>query len=447
MTKKDETVVTDPISDALGGGHMVDASNCLYDLMRIFLNIPKKDPTKLFKLDEEGRPVRENDRYILTDYKHGIGVPFILWGFGGIGKSSILDELAESLGGPFTTIFPVTKQPDAFDTVLVSTPQGVQRHVIIGELAEVIDRGEDGVVFFDDLSQAHDSVQAALMPLFLSRQIGSAKLGRLVRMVAAANPPKHATYGNTLGSTFSNRCAHIWVGIPPQEARLKYITEQPYPYTHQLDIHNLVANWREAWGYYKSLWIGFNSSPLFEKLGHKQPASGSAQESYAWPSLRSTEYAFRGLATARALGIKQLNTEIVAAFIGPGPAIELVEWMNALNIPTIEDMVTEKWQPRPSRPDVTYVAYNSLVEHMKNVDLRNEQAKLRRYAELPIFYKLLVKLTDNSIGMVDYSKFCLEQVINTIFCQPNQLKKLGYDAEAFGADLYNELAKIYSDVK
>lgn len=104
----------------------------------------------------------------------------------GIGKTEITHQVADHLEAKLYITHPVIEEP--IDYKGIPMPKdGYAEFLPFGLLKELIDAKEKTIVFFDDLGQAHISVQGAIMQLIQERRIGSHKISPAVTFVAATN--------------------------------------------------------------------------------------------------------------------------------------------------------------------------------------------------------------------------------------------------------------------
>ncbi|MDA8061421.1 MAG: ATP-binding protein, partial [Actinomycetota bacterium] len=102
------------------------------------------------------------------------GVPVILWGPPGVGKSSAVRAVAAELGMHLETVIASIREPSDF----AGLPMRVGGSV---ELApprwarNIVDHG-GGIVFYDEISTAPPAVQAALLRPILEGVVGDLAL-------------------------------------------------------------------------------------------------------------------------------------------------------------------------------------------------------------------------------------------------------------------------------
>ena len=116
------------------------------------------------------------------------GVAVLLWGKPGIGKSSLLQALADAEGIPMETVIASLREPADFAGLPVVQDTGVE--LAAPAWAVRLAGADDGYLFLDELTTAPPAVQAAALRVVLDRVVGDLTLPRGVRIVAAANPPE-----------------------------------------------------------------------------------------------------------------------------------------------------------------------------------------------------------------------------------------------------------------
>lgn len=144
--------------------------------------------------------------------KQYMGIPVLIWGAPGIGKSSFLEALA-SPNFPIVTLIAAIHDPTDFSGLPIFDQGKV--HYAVPEWVSNFGNDGAGLLFLDELSTAPPVVQAALLRVVLERKVGFQALPPKVRIVAAANPPDHITGGWELSPPLCNRFVHIEWSLPP----------------------------------------------------------------------------------------------------------------------------------------------------------------------------------------------------------------------------------------
>ena len=111
-------------------------------------------------------------------------------GASGIGKSDINAQATAAVGFDNLTLHPVTYDPTDLKGLPVMTVNGAEFSAY-GDLRLMRDATRPVNVFLDDLGQASNAVQAAVMQLVLARRINGHPISDHVRFTAATNGRSH----------------------------------------------------------------------------------------------------------------------------------------------------------------------------------------------------------------------------------------------------------------
>ena len=135
------------------------------------------------------------------------GIPVLLWGSPGTGKTSVVRALGESLGWPTEVVIGSIREPADFAGLPVVIDGSVQMAPPLW--AKRLASAGHGLLFLDELTTAPPAVQAAMLRVVLERVVGDLSLPEGVRVVAAANPPEEASDGWQLSPPLANRLVHL----------------------------------------------------------------------------------------------------------------------------------------------------------------------------------------------------------------------------------------------
>lgn len=307
------------------------------------------------------------------------GLPFLLWGSPGIGKTGRIRQAGKAAFLEVRTVYPATRAPEDFSGVPVVGPDGKLRvECILGAVRELCEIGR-GVLFLEEISCAAPAVQAALLSVVLDRVVGDTRIPPQVRILSAANPPSEAAGGWELEPPMANRFAHYAVTEPSASEWVSWLLGDAENEVSEVEViqEAVVANWTSAWARARGLMAGF-----FRELGAGKlsmlPKSGDKARGRAWPSPRTWEMAARAVATCYATNAPiQVQQEFVAACVGQGVAIEWAKWVAAADLPHPHDVVTKGWEPDKRRLDRTVAVLSSMAEYVlseKDPERRNEYA-------------------------------------------------------------------------
>lgn len=282
-------------------------------------------------------------------------VPVLVIGDPGCGKSARLEAIAASAGFDFYPI--VLSQYDPVEVhglLTVDQKAGLTRRSIPDWVSpRIFEDGYRAVLFFDELSTASPSQQAAVLRLLSNRQLGGRTLGNEVRLVAAANPPELAAGGYDLAAPSANRFAHVRMDTDVDDFLSNFV--------------DLWAGWRASLELppapsedelrrARALIVGFLSRR--RDLVAAVPTDPEDQ-SGAWASKRTWELASRLMAGESS---PERILAAAAATVGAPVAAELCAYLRDANIPDPEDILRDPESvPVPDRGDILYAALSGVV--------------------------------------------------------------------------------------
>jgi hypothetical protein len=262
------------------------------------------------------------------------GVPVLLWGSPGTGKTSAVVALADAIGWPCEVVIGSIREPTDFGGLPVVVDGGVK--LAPPAWAQRLVEAGHGLLFLDELTTAPPAVQAAMLRVVLERVVGDIKLPAAVRVVAAANPPEQAADGWELAPPLANRLVHLeW----PTEGR--YIAQGlavgfPLPSLHSLDggspdeVQRLTARATVA---------AFLEVRPDLVLALPRSAADSGR---GWPSPRSWEAVATLLAACTAARASEdARDALVMGAVGDGAAIEFLSWLEHLDLPDPEAVLAD----------------------------------------------------------------------------------------------------------
>jgi len=114
------------------------------------------------------------------------GLPILIKGAPGVGKSEIVSQVAAELGTELVISHPVVSDPTDFKG-LPAVVDGGAEFLPFGDLKKLIDAKKQTIAFLDDLGQAPAVVQAAAMQLILARRVNGHRVSDAVTFIAATN--------------------------------------------------------------------------------------------------------------------------------------------------------------------------------------------------------------------------------------------------------------------
>jgi hypothetical protein len=296
-------------------------------------------------------------------------LPVLLWGEPGIGKTAALNQLADALELPLTTVIASVHEPSDFSGLPVvgddPTEQGVP--MAPPDWAVRLVRAGEGLLFLDELSTAPPAVQAALLRVVLERRIGALALPPGVRIVAAANPRSSAADGWELSPPLANRFVHL-----------------QWTYDHEVVVRGLGGTWpkavlpRLAPAQLPEA-VAFARRAVCKLLAarpglvHQLPKN-EARRGGAWPSPRSWEMTLRLVAFATAAGAsREALSMLVRGAVGDGPGLELLASLDRMDLPDPEVLLADPAAAvLPQRGDLCQTVLDGVVEAVRR---RPEQSR------------------------------------------------------------------------
>lgn len=135
-------------------------------------------------------------------------IPAFLWGAPGVGKSSIVKQIAGSRSWKTIDFRASTRDPVA----LMGLPDisgDTARWKVPDEFPQADRDGAEGILLLDELNAAAPSMQAACFGLVLDRRVGDYVLPKGWRVLAAGNRQADRAAAQRMPSALANRFAHI----------------------------------------------------------------------------------------------------------------------------------------------------------------------------------------------------------------------------------------------
>jgi AAA domain (dynein-related subfamily) len=268
-----------------------------------------------------------------------MGIPVLIWGKPGEGKSSFLEGLARPTFPVFTLIASI-HDPTDFSGLPVFR-DGALHYAVPEWVRHFDDSGGQGILFLDELTTAPPAVQSALLRVVLERTVGFHPLDKGVRIVAAANPPDLMTGGWDLSPPLRNRFVHLeWeLGAEVYLSAL----EQGFESVSLPQIPPALHEERQK--EWKILVVAFlKQSPYLLTTPPDQSAQGFA-------SPRSWDFAIALMASCDCLELSPLSQNkqksdvfytLLKGCIGEGTALAFMEFVQNMRLPNADDLLDGK---------------------------------------------------------------------------------------------------------
>ncbi|OLF07005.1 AAA family ATPase [Actinophytocola xinjiangensis] len=290
-------------------------------------------------------------------------LPVLLWGEPGIGKTAALNQLAEELQLPLTTVIASVHEPSDFSGLPVVGDDPARQGVPMAppDWAVRLVRAGHGLLFLDELSTAPPAVQAALLRLVLERRVGALRLPPGVRIVAAANPRSSSADGWELSPPLANRFVHL-----------------RWTYDHDVVVRGLGGTWPkaalprldrdrlpEAVTFARRAVCGLLAARpgLVHRLPNNELGRGGP-----WPSPRSWEMTLRLIAFATAAGTsREVLSMLVRGAVGDGPGLELLASLDRMDLPDPETLLADPAAAvLPERGDLRQTVLDGVVAAVRS---------------------------------------------------------------------------------
>jgi MoxR-like ATPase len=256
------------------------------------------------------------------------GVPVLLWGSPGTGKTAAVNALGDSLGWPVEIVIGSIREPSDFAGLPVVISGSVQLAPPVW--AQRLCAAGHGLLFLDELTTAPPAVQAAMLRVILERVVGDLALPAAVRIVAAANPPEQAADGWELAPPLANRLVHVDWPVDAKRVAQGLAVGFPRPTLPGLGEPISEATALSA----RSAVAAFLR--VRPSLVLQVPAS-AASSSRGWPSPRSWEAVAKVLAACeRANASPEARAVLVTGAVGDGPGLEFLSWLENADLPDPE---------------------------------------------------------------------------------------------------------------
>ena len=298
------------------------------------------------------------------------GIPVLLWGRPGVGKSSFIEGLATD-DVIVTTLIASIHDPTDFSGLPVL--EGGKVIYAVPRWVDDFAESETGILFLDELSTAPPSVQSALLRVVFERKVGFHPLPAGVRIVAAANPPDLMVGGWELSPPLRNRFVHLTWDISTDlyvEALNNGWSTAELPTIDPAAHAEKLAEFRtKITGFLRVKPDALNADPERNKYGFASP--------------RGWDFAAALLASADLLGHRvdaetdnQVLYELTAGCLGEGVAVMLLEYLRNLRLPDPVAVLDGEVAVDISELDDSelFVLFASLNDRLKRED--NDSEKL-----------------------------------------------------------------------
>ncbi len=273
-------------------------------------------------------------------------IPTFLWGPPGIGKSSIVKQIADKNEIGFIDLRLSLMDP----TDLKGIPfYDKHDHQAVWASPSFLPTEGSGILFLDELNAAPPSVQASAYQLILDRRVGEYMLPDGWAIVAAGNRESDRGVVYRMSSPLANRFVHL-----------------------EMEVH--VDDWRD-WAYLNGVderiiaYIGYKNEDLFTF----DPTAN--EKSFATP--RSWEFVHGVL---RSSMNERLLLDTIGGAVGKELAVRFLSFARVMHrLPDLEKILEEGSGEYPKEVDVLYALSTGLVSKLLADQTEERVDNLLRY--------------------------------------------------------------------
>ncbi len=132
----------------------------------------------------------------------------MLWGTRGVGKSSVVLQVARHFGVPLVDLRLTTIEPVDIRGAIYADEVRGQTVWFPPEFLPAADQGE-GILFLDELTAADQRLQISAYSLILDRRVGHYRLPDGWQVIAAGNASFHGAVSHDMGTALADRMFHF----------------------------------------------------------------------------------------------------------------------------------------------------------------------------------------------------------------------------------------------
>ncbi|MYK76486.1 MAG: AAA domain-containing protein [Acidimicrobiaceae bacterium] len=260
------------------------------------------------------------------------GIPVLLWGDPGTGKTSTIEAFARRAGWRTVSVIASIHDPTDFAGLPVRTEAGVVFEPPAWARRTAESNGVS-LVFFDEVNTATPATQNALMKVVLEGRVGDLELGEGVRFAAAANPPSQNSAAWDLSAPLANRFAHLEWPVSFEDWKAGYLGGWPEPDPLDIDLSSVDPFSRELVRLLQASFLATRPALVCEL-----PENGTVLR--GWPSPRSWERLADCLAMADTVGVSaDVRLLVASALVGEGAAVEYLAYLRNLDLLDPKDLL------------------------------------------------------------------------------------------------------------
>ncbi len=301
-------------------------------------------------------------------------IPTFIWGTMGIGKSTIVRDVAKEMGLDFVDVRISQLEPSDLRG-LPSVANGETKWLPPSWLPK---KNTKGILFFDELNLAVPSIQASCYQLILDRKLGDYELPEGWEIISAGNRIEDKANVFEMPSPLANRFVHVELAVPNVEEWCNWAFDK------QIDSRIITfLNWKESRLY------AFDAK--------------YKEKSFATP--RTWEYVSKLIKDVSYDENSEMLSTLIASAVGEGVSTEMTAFMKLQRkIKAEEILESPKKVKNITELDLKYSMLSSISEyfnkHKKKETIKQVMGVVNELdAEFGILLLRLCKGVDTSFFM------------------------------------------------
>jgi MoxR-like ATPase len=306
------------------------------------------------------------------------GQPVFVWAGPGVGKSSVVAQVAAELKLELRDVRALLLDPADLRGLPFLGSDGRSKWAT----PDFLPQGGEGILFLDELNAAPALVQAACYQLILDRRLGEYTLPDGWSIVAAGNRDSDRAVTTRMPTPLRNRFVHLEFEVDLQE----------------------WCEWAIQAGIRPEVIAFLRFRPLL--------LSAFDKDVCAFPSPRSWEFVSRILDSLGSPSNQAIEHELIAGAIGAGAATELTGFLRIFReLPDVDSILLNPQRAAvPEEPSAQYAVASALARCASDTNFDRVCAYLDR---LPTEFRVLcvrdATLRDSSLmSTAAYVKFAVE---------------------------------------
>lgn len=299
------------------------------------------------------------------------GIPVLLWGKPGVGKTAQIQQFSEKMGWDLYTFIASLRDPSDLGMPILDE-DGELRLAVHDWVRRIIDSDAHWLLFFDEISTAAPATQAVLLRVIHELVVGDTQLPRdRVSIVGAANPPKTGANAYELPAASANRWLHIDEWTVDNDGWMDYMQEGP----KDNDWVVLDTNWPDRIPEEKIMASAFmkHRPDFLIKVPETRHERGKA-----WPSPRTWEQV--AVALAAAGRNEDYWMGLTTGLVGESAGIEYLAWRRDLDLQDPEELLKDPHSLviEDDRLDRAYAALTSVYSAVnRNCTVKRWEAGMK----------------------------------------------------------------------